>query len=285
MKENPEGISDFGFDIRDGRAMVSLGPLSSKRFCTYACAFCYVHADFASYPLLDNEEIVKRLRREQGSFDIVYVSGDTDSLAKPRTEKGLDLIDRLSELGTDVLFTTRAPLDDEALDKLAQIHEKLKRNGNLLFGCISISRLRSASHIEPIPVPTPARRLEVLEGLHRREIVSILAMRPFLPVIPVEEYVELAELASPFVDAILGEVWYADKGGLLEKQVFGEAGSGLLEYEEHKMDFDENDKLWKVWEGEEVRQAVDAYCRRSGIPFFMRSRPAILHIREHFSSH
>ena len=68
-------------------------------------------------------------------------------------------------------------------------------------------------------------------------------MRPFLPVVPAAEYVELAALAKPFVDVILGEVWYADKGGLLEKQVFGTAGSSGVVFEEHKMDFDSNDAI------------------------------------------
>ena len=270
----------FDFDIRDGRAMVSLGPLSPKRFCTYACAFCYVHADFGSYPSMSPKEILDGLARRVDSFDIVYVSGDTDSLAKPRTNNGIDLIEALSTLGCDVLFTTRAPLSDIELDRLASINRELEKQGNLLFGCISISRLRSAPHLEPKPVPSPDDRLAVLKGLKDRGIISVLAMRPFLPVVPISEYVELASLAAPFVDVILGEVWYADKGGLLEAQVFGEKVSKLKDYHIHKMDFDDNDELWKVWEGSEVREAVASHCANAGVPFFMRSRPAILHVRE-----
>lgn len=269
-----------GFDIRDGRAMVSLGPLSPKRFCTYACAFCYVHADFASYPSLPPDKIVKYLKSKSGTFDIIYVSGDTDSFAKPRTEMGIDLLEALISLKVDVLFTTRAPLGEVELDRLGEINRALRKNGNLLFGCVSISRLRSAPHIEPKPVPSPEERLDVLRGLHERGIVSILAMRPFLPVIPVSEYVELARLAAPYVDVVLGEVWYADKGGLLERQVLGKEGSKLERYDEHRMDFDDNDAFWKVWEGNEVRDAVAACCAEESIPFFMRSRPAIMHIRK-----
>jgi DNA repair photolyase len=267
------------FDIRNGRAMVSLGPLSPKRFCTYACTFCYVHVDFASYPSLPPERIVEYLRSRREEFDIVYVSGDTDSLSPPRTETGLELIDALTDLGTDVLFTTRAPLDEHHLDRLASTNRKLEAQGKILFGCVSISRLRSAPHIEPKPVPPPERRLEVLRGLHERGIVSVLAMRPFLPVVPPAEYVELATLAQPFVDVILGEVWYADKGGVLEKQVLGTAGSSGLVFVEHEMDFDSNSAIWKVWEATDVRIAVEAYCKKAKIPFFMRSAPAIEYIR------
>ena len=280
MAQKSEKNKAFGFDIRNGRAMVSLGPLSPKRFCTYACAFCYVHADFGSYPSMSPNEILDGLARRVHSFDIVYVSGDTDSLAKPRTSSGIDLIEALSTLGSDVLFTTRAPLSDSDLDRLASINRELEKQGNLLFGCISISRLRSAPHLEPKPVPSPDDRLAVLKGLKDRGIISVLAMRPFLPVVPVSEYVELASLAAPFADVILGEAWYADKGGLLEAQVFGDKVSKLNGYHIGKMDFDDNDELWKVWKGSEVREAVASYCANAGVPFFMRSRPAILHVRE-----
>ena len=259
--------------------MVSLGPLSPKRFCTYNCAFCYVHVDFGSYPSLSVEQIVEYLRDRREEFDIVYVSGDTDSLSPPRTETGLELIDALADLGTDVLFTTRAPLEEAHLDRLALTNRRLQAQRKILFGCVSISRLRSAPHLEPKPVPTPEQRLEVLRGLHERGIVSVLAMRPFLPVVPAGEYVELAALAQPFVDVILGEVWYADKAGLLEKQVFGSAGSSGVVFEEHEMDFDSNDAIWKVWEGRDVRVMVEAYCAKANIPFFMRSGPAIEYIR------
>lgn len=255
--------------------MVSLGPLSPKRFCTYRCSFCYVHVDFGSYRTLPVEQIIEYLRRRAAEFDIVYVSGDTDSLAPPRTKDGLDLIDALVDLGTDVLFTTRARLDESHLDRLASANQRLKEKGNILFGCISISRLRSAPHIEPKPVPSPGHRLEVLRGLHERGIVSVLAMRPFLPVIPVSEYVELAQLATPFVDVILGEVWYADRGGVLERQVLGPDGSAGLVFEEHQMDFDSNNAIWKVWNGTDARVALETYCGSAHIPFFMRSEPAI----------
>jgi hypothetical protein len=280
MKGEENLQDDFGFDIRDGRAMVSLGPLSPKRFCTYACAFCYVHAGFTKYSSLSVNEILSYLKQNEGAFDIVYVSGDTDSLAPPRTGKGLELIEALATLGTDVLFTTRAVLRDKELDRLATICQALKSQGKLLFGCISIPRLRSAPHIEPKPVPSPEERLAVLRGLHKRGIVSVLAMRPFLPVIPIDEYIELARLAAPFVDAILGEVWYADKHGLLEQQVLGPGESNRLGFVEHQMDFDDNNTDWKIWEGTDIRDAVAAFCAEIGVPFFMRSRPAVLHIRE-----
>lgn len=268
-----------GFDIREGRAMVSLGPLSSKRYCSYRCAFCYVNADFASYPRVPVDEIVQFLYGRRGDFDIVYVSGDTDSLAHPRTREGIDLIERCGALGVDVLFTTRAPLGKSDLDRLGAIGEDLRRKGRILFGCVSICRLRSAPHLEPPPIPAPERRLEVLAELRERGITAVLAMRPFLPVVPTAEYVELVEMAAKSVDVVLGETWYADAGGVLEAQVLAGESRLNLEFEAKRMDFDKNQALWKVWPGSEIERTVAEVCKRLEIPFFMRSRPAIEYVR------
>lgn len=260
--------------------MVSIGPLSPKRYCSYSCAFCYVNADFASYPTVAVDEIVQFLHSRRKDFDIIYVSGDTDSLAHPRTEKGINLIEKCAELGTDVLFTTRAPLGESDMDRLGLIGAKLRKSGKTLFGCVSICRLRSAPHLEPHPIPEPERRLEVLAGLHERGVTAVLAIRPFLPVVPIAEYVELVEKAAKWADIVLGETWYADVKGMLEARVLaGESALGL-EFQEKRMDFDSNDAIWKVWPGSEIEIAVTEVCNRLDIPFFMRSRPAIEYMRQ-----
>src|SRR5580704_3153037 len=116
MTKAQDGLANSGptsyrrepFEISDRRAMVSLGPLSARRYCTFRCPFCYVHADYDSFQALKVDQIVEWIRRQdQTSFDTVYVSGDTDSFAPPRLSAGLDLLDALVDVGKDVLFTTR----------------------------------------------------------------------------------------------------------------------------------------------------------------------------------
>jgi hypothetical protein len=85
-------------------------------------------------------------------------------------------------------------------------------------------------------------------------------------------------LVKENIDLILGEVWYADKGGLLEKGVFRGA-TPTNEYSEHKMDFDDNDEVWKVYESRETEEAVSKKCAELNIPFFMRSAPAVAWVR------
>src|SRR5205809_334951 len=106
------------FDLRSGRAMVSLGPLSPKKYCTFSCPFCYVQSDFLSYASLSISEIVRWLRTQRNQFDIVYVSGDTDSFAPPRTDQGIDLLWAITQFDVDILFTTRALLSSQQLSEL-----------------------------------------------------------------------------------------------------------------------------------------------------------------------
>src|SRR6185436_14243115 len=95
------------FYVRSGRVMVSLGPLHQTKFCTYSCPFCYVHTDFKSYASMEVEEIRTWLAGITEPFDIIYVSGDTDSFGPPRANQGIELLKALSQFDADLLFTTR----------------------------------------------------------------------------------------------------------------------------------------------------------------------------------
>lgn len=266
------------FDLRSGRAMVSLGALTNTQHCTYSCPFCYVQAGFLAYPRLSVDEIVSWVSDQpSGSYDIIYVSGDTDSFAPPRTDRGIELMERLAPLGKDILFTTRMVLPQTALDRLAGIQAACSELGTRLYGCVSITQ-RSVPHIEPRPISDPRLRVAQLYRFRELGLATILAMRPFLPVVPLSDYEWILEQASPAVHAVLGEEWYADVSGQLESRVLG---GGVLhdDYTIEKMPFDSNEQDWKVFHGTEIRAFVTDWCSSAGVPFFMHSRDAIEWIR------
>ena len=262
------------FDVRDGRAMVSLGPLSDKRFCTYNCPFCYVHSDFLSFGSLNVPQIVEWLSECRELYDIVYISGDTDSFAPPRTNAGLELIESIIKLDVDVLFTTRAIFSPEQLSQLADLAAVQAKKGRLLFGCVSVAQL-SFPHLEPKPIPPATRRIEQLAAFKSIGLVSVLAMRPFLPIVPVTEYLEILRLAQSGIHFVLGEVWYADPGGLLERGVFRGPTPDTSIFTSGYMTFDTNTSPWRVFEARDIEAVVADFCRTNGVPFFMRSRPGI----------
>ena len=148
------GTGQPTFFIGLGRAMVSLGPLSDSRYCPFSCQFCYVQGPFPKYKSAAPAEIVSWLQDRREQFQVIYVSGDTDSFAPGRTQLGLELLDALRQLGMDVLFTTRhvfSPGDRLALSSIA---DSYRRKGLLLIGCVSISQLHHPA-LEPLPIQSP----------------------------------------------------------------------------------------------------------------------------------
>ena len=265
---------ELPFFIGDKRAMISLGPLSHKKYCTYSCPFCYVHSGFLKYRNLEINDIKNWLTENIGKYDIIYVSGDTDSFAKPRTELGLSLLEELISFNVDVLFTTRYVFNDNQLLRIKDINSQLNRKGNILFGCVSVAQL-SFNYLEPKPIKSPIERIGQLRKFKAMGLCSILAMRPFLPIVPKEEYGEIVNLSKVAFDILLGESWYADKAGVLEDKTFRNQTIKNIEFEEAEMDFDNNENIWKIWKGEEIENFIKQKSTDMGFPFFMRSRPAV----------
>src|ERR1043166_5982383 len=164
--------TDNPFDIRDGRARVSLGPLSPKKYCTFSCPFCYVDAGFLPYANLTIDDTIAWLEGHRGKFDIIYVSGDTDSFAPPRMSEGIKLLERLTRFDVDLMFTTRAVFGTSYLTKIKQIRDDLGSHGRLLFGCTSIAQLHH-QYLEPKPIPPPHARIAQLRSFKELGLVSV----------------------------------------------------------------------------------------------------------------
>jgi len=231
---------------------------------------------------MEVEEIRGWLAEITEPFDIIYVSGDTDSFAPPRANKGIELLKALSQFGTDLLFTTRALLQEDHLNELKEISRHLRDRRKLLFGCVSVAQL-TFPHLEPPPIAAPFARLEQLRRFHEDGLIAVLAVRPFLPLVPVKEYIHIVHRAQDYADIVLGEAWYADEAGVLEHKVFRGDVPPNIPFVEHPMDFDDNEVIWKVFEANEAQAGVAEYCQSIGVPFFMRSRPAIEWARAEFS--
>ena len=268
------------FYLNNGRAMVSLGPLNEKRHCPYQCAFCYVQDDFNSYAKLNTNEIIDFLKKHRENYKIIYVSGDTDSFAPPRTEVALDLLYSIAkEIDCDLLFTTRTTFSKSHLDKLEKIVFEQKKAKKNLFACISITRLsENNAYLEPHPIPSPTDRMNVLKSLKELGATTVLAMRPFLPMVEIDEYLTILNKTKGFIDIVLGEDFYFINRGVIEKHIFPNGISPEIERHitrNNKMNFDDNKSLWNIWNSAEYEKAVAFRCKELGIIFSMHSNDAI----------
>lgn len=271
-------MNDFFIGL--GRAMVSLGPLSEVKHCPYSCAFCYVQDDFKSYPNCTNEQIIDFLEKNRKEYNIIYISGDTDSFAPPRREGGLRLLELISEqFDCDLLFTTKSSFDSADIERIAKVVDGQKIKNKYLYACISITRYSDGmAYLEPKPIPTPDERIATLKGLHDAGAVTVLAMRPFLPVVPIQDYITILDKAKDFVDIALGEHFYFIRGGKICGRVFPD---GIPRDAErnitrgNKMSFDVNNSDWDIWYSAEYEKVVRAKCQEYGIVFSMHSDDAI----------
>lgn len=280
MSKHIEG-NDYFFVRKGDRAMVSLGPLSSNKHCPYSCAFCYVQDDFQSYASVPENQIIEFLEDHRHLYSIIYVSGDTDSFAPPRTEKGLSLLLRISkQFDCDLLFTTRTVFKSaEQFRIISEITKNQIRKGKELYACVSITRYSNeVSYLEPAPIPSPNERIEMLKRLHETGAVTVLAMRPFLPVVPVSDYLKIIEKTKEFVDIALGEFFYFIREGNIYKRVFPDGISQDIENDisrGNKMSFDVNNSDWDIWRSKKYEDIVSTKCKEYDIVFSMHSDCAI----------
>lgn len=265
--------------------MISLGPLSRTKHCPYKCAFCYVQDGFEQYDALTDDDILQYLKLNKNKFDIVYISGDTDSFAPPRTERAISLLKRLSkELDCDLLFTTRTTFSASDLEGIREVVKSQENKGHNLFSCVSITRYSpETEYLEPYPIPSPDERIETIKGLKNAGATTILAMRPFLPVVDVNDYLTLLEKTKGSVDIALGESFYFKPNEKVCERVFGNMAS-FVDFDEifvdTVMDFDKVASTWKLWEGKEYEKIVEKKCKDMGIIFSMHSSDAIQKFKE-----
>lgn len=268
------------FYLNGGRAMVSLGPLAENRYCPYNCAFCYVQDDFGSYAKLEISEIVNFLIVNRSKYDIIYVSGDTDSFAPPRTQRGIELLNIISQsVECDLLFTTRSVFSDDVLVKLSEIAIRQRKANKLLIAGTSITRYsQRLDYLEPPPIPTPDERIQHMKNMKALGAVTMLGLRPFLPMVDVDEYITILDKIHPSLDIALGECFYFIRNGNIQRRVFPQGISKSIESEivrGQKMYFDDNQSNWDVWNSAEYEEKVAEHCKKLGIIFAMHSSEAI----------
>jgi hypothetical protein len=263
------------------RAMVSLGPVKHRNYCTFSCAFCYVQGPFPRYQrIVEPADVVAWLEQRRERFDTVYVSGDTDSFAPPRTEQALELLKGMLSLGSTVLFTTRHLFDSAQRVQLERLACDYHSAGIRLIGCISISQLRHPG-LEPTPIASPEERIEQLLWMRESGLVSVLTIRPFIPGVPESEYAEIAERGADAADVVLGGDWYVDPAGIIFRRTEQAIGIEIdATSTERPLDFTDDGTPWRVYTHSAAEEAVARVCREKGVPFFMRSDSALSHLRD-----
>jgi DNA repair photolyase len=256
------------------RAMVSLGPLSPKRYCTYACTFCYVDGAFQRYPSRTPNEVLEWLKQRRSQFNIIFISGDTDSFSKPRTSDGLDLLEMISSLNVDILFTTRYAFNAPEINRIKRISTIQSANNRILLACSSVLSTRRLTY-EPRPVPEPAERLRSLGALADVGAIPILALRPLIPAITPTDIVQLLDQLPPTVRIVLsGWLYYSQKQASLLR--IPEASHAIVD-----LYFDIAKNVASEYRNEKIMRILERECGQRNLSLYTRSAPMIEDIRSH----
>jgi len=268
------------FYIDGHRAMVSLGPLTDHTYCPYRCAFCYVQDEFGSYVNLGLIEIIDFLVKNRDRYNIIYISGDTDSFAPPRAQQGIKLLgDIVKAVNCDLTFSTRSIFSDSEYEQLSEIIKEHQKSGYKFIAGSSITRYSaSTTYLEPYPIPSPDERIQHIKKMKQLGAITMLGLRPFLPIVNMNDYAIILDKLHPDLDIALGECFFFIRGGNIQRRVFPDGISADVEkniVRNQVMDFDDNDFLWDIWNSTEYEKFVADHCAKLGIIFAMHSKEAL----------
>ena len=114
--------------------------------------------------------------------------------------------------------------------------------------------------------------------MKRAGAITMLGLRPFLPVVNVQDYITILDKVYPDLDIALGECFYFIRNGNIQHRVFPKGISDDVEKNitrNQRMEFDDNESLWDIWNSEEYENHVAEHCKKLGIIFAMHSREAL----------
>ncbi|MCL1902152.1 MAG: radical SAM protein, partial [Alphaproteobacteria bacterium] len=213
------------FYLDDARAMVSLGPIARDKPCPNNCAFCYLQDGFCQYESANANDVVWFLEKNKNNpHRMIYISGDTDSFAPPRMVDGMGILSGIAHsrvFSCNATLTTRTTFNQSQIESLQYYNHVQKAKGKVLVVGISISRYSAENnYLEPAPVPSPDARCQTIIDLKKAGIPTLLALRPFLPVVGIDEYMTILDNVAGYVDIVLGEPYYFKKDGHSIKRVF-----------------------------------------------------------------
>jgi DNA repair photolyase len=145
------------------------------------------------------------------SVDAIQFGYDGDPFADP--ERGMMMLRQLTLMGKHVNISTKALLSDATVYALHTLHTQMRTQGTILSALVSLSCWDSAPHVEP-HTPSPQGRMQTVARLSSYSIPVFIAVRPILPHLADEEYVQIVRegINAGCNGFILGPLYADDRG-------------------------------------------------------------------------
>lgn len=159
----------------------------SQLSCPLDCRYCFVddmnfnQKKGVSYLTEEQFELIEKLPED---IKLIMLGCDTEFFQNRR--QSLEILERLAKHSKDISVITKLPLSAEFVERLQEVNTRLGQSDNLMAFSISLTGLESAKFWEP-KVPSPEKRIETLKNVHNADIKTMVALRPLLPAVPVNE--------------------------------------------------------------------------------------------------
>jgi DNA repair photolyase len=183
-----------------------------RKQCNYSCTYCFAaESDYHQSNIDSIDDFVRRVAAEGGSsIALIQLGHDTEFFQNQKA--ALDILQRLSAIRCLIALATKMPLQGRVLDSISEADATLKSVGGLLTMMVSIPVLWRWREVEP-GLPSPWRRLSLLEELSNRGITAVLGIRPLLPprIMSDSEVISLATSAKPWLQGVIfGPYWFRE---------------------------------------------------------------------------
>lgn len=182
--------------------------LSNERKCPFECSYCFAELDCYAQQK-PRMLTINSLNSESESPVIIYPSCDSELTLDEqnlRILKGIISSHRYPILS----FSTKRKLSDSQLDKLAILDQLLKERESFLKVSVSLSNKYRLGVIEK-KASSYQERLETIERIQKKNIISSVNIKPILPFIASDEYFEIVDDFSKYTKFFMLGSLYFDK--------------------------------------------------------------------------
>lgn len=256
--------------------------VSKDGACPMQCAHCFTYelpemTEIDTKNRRTNDEIISDIQDE--SFDIIYVSHTCENFLAE--EDGLDLCGKLYErYEKDIFIITRSFLADETIEKLADLNNRMGKQGHRLYLAVSCFANNSYGISENTDIcPSPEERLSNLERAYNAGIATFLILRPVFPdeIVSVKECTYLVCKARKYINAVISS------GLIVTDQILARLkldGTQFKYLQNGDSDYLKNmpKENARYLDVEKELEEIQSCCRECNIPFFRHSMPALNYI-------
>ena len=248
-------INSMQFDSKNLLDKENIKKLIKRHFfstgrCSSGCKYCFAHQpDYQKFEDFSNQAY----ERMTSTYNIVYPSCDGEFFNNPNTINQLDLM-RKNVLGKNIIFsiTTKAILDEEEIKEISRINkEMIEQNKGFIKVSVTISNQSMIQEIEP-NTSNFFERIDTLEMLRKYDIPSSVILKPLLPFIDIQEYIDIIRTTLKYTDLyLIGELYININSDFYKKYIKKDYHVDLKTVE-----WLDNKKMYRVIETTEMQHRI-----------------------------